>query len=141
MIKKTRHATTNYRALKPFFDAVNNAGGHAHFTAPGFMDLVIENLHTIDCNNLCWYSISHYGEQNGDLMADPDMILGVSHTGGVIVPRTFRNDYLGINQEVFITKNGKQLYSPRLLTDLDEFLWQWLKNIKEQGFTPELMEV
>lgn len=29
------------------------------------------------------------------------------------------------------------MYSSHLLVDLDEFLWQWLKNIQVQGFKAE----
>ena len=134
MIKKTKHSTTNYRALKPFIDAVRQAGGHKHFTAGGFMDLVIEDLYFTDHEGNKVFSISHYGEQNGDLMADPDMEFSINEKEGRITPRTFRNDYLGLYQEVFRTINGKLMYSQRLLTDLDAFLWQWLNNIDMQGF-------
>jgi hypothetical protein len=37
-------------------------------------------------------------------------------------------------QEVFGEQNGRRVYSPSLLRDLDGFLWQWLKNIADQGF-------
>ena len=48
---------------------------------------------------------------------------------------TYRNDFMGLFQEVYITQNGQRLYSKRLRSELDEFLWQWLKNIHDQGFT------
>ena len=133
MIKKTKHATTNYRMIKPFLDA---AGDHKHFKSSGYMDLVIENLYCTDYAGRAVYSISHYGEQNGDLMADPDMEIAVDFSAGTITPRTFRNDYMGLYQNVFKTINGKLMYSQRLLTDLDAFLWQWLQNIINQGFKP-----
>lgn len=133
-MRTPKHATTNYKALKPFLDAVNEAEGHKHFTAAGYMDLVIENLQFVDFAGRAVYSVSHYGEQNGDLMADPDMEIAVDTEKGQIIPRTFRNDYMGIYQEVFRYQNGKTYYSERLLIDLDGFLWQWLKNIADQGF-------
>ena len=134
MIKNTRHSGTNYKALKPFLDAVDAAGGHKHFNADGFMDLVIENLQFTDYAGRVVYFISHYGEQNGDLMADPGMEIAVDFEAGRITPRTFRNDYMGLYQEVFKEVNGRWYYSQHLLTDLDAFLWQWLKNIDMQGF-------
>ena len=39
-------------------------------------------------------------------------------------------------QEVYKRdESGQLLYSKRLRTDLDEFLWNWLHNIKEQGYS------
>ena len=130
----TEHATTNYKAIMPFLLAADQNGGHKHFESEGYMDLVIENLQTTDADGFPVYSISHYGEQYGDLMADPDMEIAVNHAEGRIIPRTFQNDYLGIYQEVFRRQDGRRVYSPSLLRDLDGFLWQWLKNIADQGF-------
>ena len=137
MTKHTKHDTTNYKALKPFFEAVDKAGGHAHFTAPGYMDLVIEKLWYSDIYVNPVYSVAHYGEQNGDLMRDPDMELSVDDSEKRIMPLTWRNDYVGRFDQVFIKRNGKNLFSQRLLTDLDHFLWMWGKNIIEQGFRPD----
>ena len=137
MIKRTRHAGTNYKALKPFLETVDKAGGYKKFTAPGFMDLSIDNLCRTDHEGNPVYAMAHYGEQNGDLMADPDMEFSVNHTTGTVRPLTFQNDFFGMYQQVFKTTGGKLLYSQRLLTDLDEFMWQWLNNIEMQGFTPD----
>ena len=50
-------------------------------------------------------SIAHYGEQNGDLMADPEMTFTI--VVGEYYPISFRNDYLGRYQEVFgFDENG-----------------------------------
>ena len=130
----TKHSTTNYRSIMPFILAADQNEGHKHFESSGYMDLVVENLCTTDENGFPIYSITHYGEQNGDLMADPDMEISINHSEGRIIPRTFRNDYMGLYQEVFSQQNGHRLYSPALLRDLDQFLWQWLKNIEDQGF-------
>ena len=130
----TKHSTTNYRSIMPFILAADQNEGHKHFESSGYMDLVVENLCTTDENGFPIYSITHYGEQNGDLMADPDMEISVNHSEGRIIPRTFRNDYMGLYQEVFSQQNGRRLYSPGLLRSLDQFLWQWLKNIEDQGF-------
>lgn len=132
----TKHSTTNYKALKPFLEAVDAAEGHKHFKSGGYMDLVIENLQCADDNGNPIYSIAHYGEQNGDLMADPDMEIAVNDKDGRIIPRTFQNDYMGLFQQVFREQDGRAVYSPSLLRDLDTFLWQWLQNIEQQGFTP-----
>jgi hypothetical protein len=134
---QTRHATNNFNNLIDFIRATDKEEGHKHFTASGFMDLVVENLYFNDFAGRKVYSISHYGEQNGDLMSDPDMEIAIDEEHGTIIPRTFRNDYMGVYQEVFREKGGKWYYNEKLLVDLDTFLWQWLKNIKSQGFKAE----
>ena len=51
---------------------------------------------------------------------------------------TFQNDFMGMYQEVYRQDEaGTWFYSQRLRIDLDEFLWSWLKNIKEQGYRLE----
>lgn len=129
-----RHATTNYRMIKGLVRTADANGGHYKFKSEGYMDLVVENLEYKDHKGLPVYSMTHYGEQNGDLMKDPDMTFAVDFDNMTVTPRSYQNDYLGVYQEVFIERDGKTLYSPSLLKDLDQFLWQWLKNIESQGF-------
>jgi hypothetical protein len=77
-------------------------------------------------------ALSHNYEQNGDSMADPDMEIRV-----YLIPDwpkaealTYQQDGLGIYQEVYPEPNKVR---PKLKTDLNRFLEQWLKNIKAQG--------
>ena len=137
MVIRTKHATTNYKMIKGFLDAVDKHDGYYKFKSDGFMDLSVEKLYYSDVYGNPVYSITHYGEQNGDLMADPDMTVSVNSESGIIIPQTFRNDYIGVSQEVFREINGKMMYSQSLLRELDDFLWHWLQNLQEQGFTPE----
>ena len=120
--------------LEPFIQVVNNNDGYFKFKSSGFMDLSMEKLYYTDVYGFPVYSITHYGEQNGDLMADPDMTFSVSDDGRII-PLSFRNDYMGVDQEVFREIRGKMMYSQSLLKELDDFLWHWLQNLQEQGFT------
>lgn len=140
MIKKTRHAHTNYNAVKPFIDVVDRYGA-ARFKAEGYMDLVLEPLYYSDHFGNPVYSIAHYGEQNGDLMRDPDVEFSIDRKAETIMPLSFRNDYIGKFDEVFKTIEGTVCYSRRLLVDLDTFFWQWMQNIDQQGFTPQRREV
>ncbi len=76
-------------------------------------------------------SVAHYGEQNGDLMADPEMTFVIVQ--GDYYPISFRNDYLGINQEVFRFKDGKPTHiKSELQSDLTTFANTWMKNIQGQ---------
>lgn len=140
MIERTRHAHTNYEMLIPYVNQVIQNEGSIRCKSSGFMDLTIENLFVNDCYGNPMFSITHYGEQNGDLMSDPDMTFSVNHTTQTIIPLSYRNDYVGMYQEVIQKRNGKLMYSISLLKSLDDFLWTWLKNIKEQGFSPDKFE-
>ena len=79
-------------------------------------------------------SICHYGEQNGDLMRDPEMLFWKDKNGDYF-PYYFCNDYIGheeiigepIGRILKITNAKKQRYQV-------EFADIWLKNIKHQQF-------
>lgn len=141
MIMKTRHAHTNYKMIVPFIDQVVNAGFSIRCKSSGFMDLTVERLGTSDCYGNPVFSITHYGKMNGDAMRDPDMTFSVNKNTETIIPLTFQNDYMGVYQQVFVQRNGKQMYCVSLLRELDNFLWLWLKNINDQGFSPERFEI
>lgn len=141
MIQKTKHAHTNFNMIIPFVDATKANGGAVRFWSSGDMDLTVENLYTKDCYGNPIYSITHYGKQNGDAMRDPDMTFSFNRQTETIIPLSFQNDYVGLYQEVIQERRGKLMYCVSLLKQLDDFLWMWLKNIKDQGFTPEHFEV
>ncbi len=69
-------------------------------TVSGFMPLSVEDIgQSGDGNRLI--SICHYGEQNGDLMRDPEMVFEVHAwpDSSTAEPLSFRNDYMGLLQE------------------------------------------
>ena len=135
---KVKHGSTNFKALAPFLKVVDDNDGYAKFTAPGYMDLTIENIWDTDHEGNPVYSICHYGELNGDLMRDPEMTFSVNWKEGTILPLSYRNDYMGFELEYFVYSNGKvKGYRPHWLHDGDNFLWTWGKNIIDQGFKPE----
>ncbi len=105
------------------------------FQSSGFMDLNVDRL----WNN--HIAIAHNGKQNGDVMADPDMEIQIFPDSGMAEALTFRNDYMGINQEVY-PEPGK--FYPKLKTELNAFLNNWLKRmIEDQKYTlvPDVEEV
>ena len=137
MNKKTRSGATNYKRLKPFLLAVDACGGHFRFTSGEYMPLSIENLGYTDADGHPVYGMMHFYIQNGDLMRDPDMTFSVNDEAGTICPLTYQMDAMGIYQEVFRRgDDGRLLYIPSLLTDLDSFLRTWSTNIQDQGFNP-----
>lgn len=103
----------------------------------GYMPLSIEAIGTSgDGNRLI--SICHYGEQNGDLMRDPEIVF-VLHQGpdGLYAePISFRNDYMGLLQEVYVYDDAGRrthVHTARK-AELKSFCIMWFRNLKEQGF-------
>mgnify|MGYP001579011519 FL=1 len=103
----------------------------------GYMPLSIEAIGTsADGNRLI--SICHYGEQNGDLMRDPEMVFELFTRGELSAaePLSFQNDYMGLLQEVYrCDESGKKTHvNTRLKAELKSFARTWFRNIREQGF-------
>ncbi|GHV10262.1 hypothetical protein FACS189485_23260 [Spirochaetia bacterium] len=86
------------------------------------------SIEIIEKNQL---SICHYGEQNGDLMRDPEMVF-YKNTTGEYSPIYFRNDYLGI-EEFSVRIDGKNITcDDTLQNEHTEFANLWIKNIAIQ---------
>jgi hypothetical protein len=106
-------------------------------TVPGYMPLSVEEIGSSG-DGYRLVSLCHYGEQNCDLMRDPDIVF-LFHNGpdgAAAEPVSFRNDYMGIVQEVYrYDEVGRRTYVlPRLKQDLTEFAKSWFANLKDQGF-------
>lgn len=141
MIERTKHAGTNYRMVKPFIEQVMKSGGSVRFKSDGYMNLSLEYLEYSDSYGNPVYSMAHYGEQNGDLMSDPEMTFSVNNAAETIIPYSWRNDYIGKDDYILKEIHGKTMYSRSMLKSLDDFMNLWLRNIHDQGFTPENFEV
>jgi hypothetical protein len=111
--------------------------------AEGFMPLCIEALGpSPHGEGMIQISVAHYGEQNGDLMRDPDMVFDVNTSedarlgwvSGNWRPVSFRNDYAGLYQEAVFVQGGQVMVRPGLLKELKTFARIWDRNIKAQGF-------
>jgi hypothetical protein len=104
---------------------------------PPYMALVIEATPEPGPLGLPAISVAHYGEQNGDLMRDPEMCFELSQPGGsdsALDPFYFRNDYLGTEQWSRNLVNGHCV----VIHDLHElhklFASVWDRNLRLQGF-------
>lgn len=106
-------------------------------TVNGYMPLSIEDIGKSELGNRL-ISICHYGEQNGDLMRDPEMVFEVYAypTPHHAEPLSFRNDYMGFMQEVYRYDDaGKKTHvNGQLKQELKSFARTWFKNLKDQGF-------
>ena len=109
-------------------------------TVNGYMPLSVEDIgRSADGHRLI--AICHYGEQNGDLMRDPEMVFELFTHGeaSAAEPLSFQNDYMGLLQEVYCyDESGKKTHvKRRLKAELKSFARTWFTNLKEQGFLGE----
>lgn len=78
------------------------------------------------------YSVCHYGEQNGDLMRDPEMLFWQGPDRR-FYPVYFRNDYLGVEREAVEFEHGRPVrVRRREQADEAVFAGTWMRNIAEQ---------
>jgi hypothetical protein len=73
--------------MKTILAILKMAGGwhpglHLHIDNPPYMALVIEALDESGPMGLPALSVAHHGEQNGDLMRDPEMCFELGLAGG-----------------------------------------------------------
>ena len=70
--------------------------GHNSYklSAPGMMDLTVESWHS---GESIMVSMCHYGEQNGDMMKDPDVLFKLEQE--IITYREIQMDYTGYYSE------------------------------------------
>ena len=114
------------------------AGARAvRILVPGYMPLSVEEIGSSE-EGYRLVSLCHYGEQNGDLMRDPDIVF-LFHNGpdgAAAEPVSFRNDYLGIVHDVYrYDEVGRRTHVlPTLKQDLKEFAEGWFATLKDQGF-------
>ena len=95
-----------------------------------YMPVYIELIGRIDKYD--FFSLAHYGQQNGDAMRDPEMIFALHKESQQFVPYYYRNDYMGMEQySVRWTEEGVLLNS-RLQADHTTFANRWLRNIATQ---------
>lgn len=113
-------------------------GVHAvRIAVSGYMPLSVEEIGSSG-DGYRLVSLCHYSEQNGDLMRDPDIVFLFRNLpdGMAAEPVSFRNDYLGIVQEVYLyDETGRRTHVvPSLKQELKEFAESWFANLKDQGF-------
>jgi hypothetical protein len=114
------------------------AGARAvRITVPGYMPLSVEEIGTSgDGHRLV--SLCQYGEQNGDLMRDCDLVFMVTDLpdGAAAESVSFLNDYLGLSQEVYrYDETGRRTHVlSSLKQELKEFARAWFVTLRDQGF-------
>src|SRR5713101_9058311 len=99
------------------------------------MNLVIEDTQEHGPNGLPVISVAHYGEQNGDLMRDPEMLFEVVEEESrqpEFWPFYFRNDYAAVEQWSRRRDKGGNLHClPQRTHDFEHFAKMWDRNLRD----------
>jgi hypothetical protein len=104
--------------------SIDDADLHLRLEMPSYMPLVIER---IDVNRI---SVAHYYEQNGDLIADPDMTFYIYNGFWIVSEIQEPWGYRMCSEQTF---TGWK-YNPTALKDVTAFANQWARNLREQGW-------
>ncbi len=102
-----------------------------------YMALVIEATPEPGPLGAASISVAHYGEQNGDLMRDPEMCFELAklpRCGLWLSAYYYRNDYVGVEQYSRYRGGGNYVFLPDLHEQHETFAEQWDRNLREQGF-------
>ena len=101
---------------------------------PPYMSLTVENI-GLGPRGLPALSICHYGEQNGDLMRDPEMCFEMEIENGAVKefhPYYFRNDYVAFEQ--FVVDEENRRIDVKAIQSQREMAQLWDSNLAAQGF-------
>ena len=101
---------------------------------PPYMTLTVESIGP-GMRGMPALSICYYGEQNGDLMRDPEMCFEMELEGGklkALHPYYYRNDYAGVEQFACDEETGH--VHTQLIQAQQEFAALWSRNLFTQGF-------
>ncbi|AEU34656.1 DUF6908 domain-containing protein [Granulicella mallensis] len=126
--------------MKTILAILKQAGGWHHglylkIENPPYMELVIEAMDESGPMGLPAISVCHYGEQNGDLMRDPEMCFELGLAGGPHLSAFyFRNDYLGVEQWSRDVVDGNYIHLIGLHREHESFAKTWDNNLRLQGF-------
>jgi hypothetical protein len=126
--------------MKTILAILNQAGGWHHglylkIENPPYMALVIEAMDESGPMGLPALSVAHYGEQNGDLMRDPEMCFELGFAGGPYLSAFyFRNDYLGVEQWSRNIVRDRYVHLVQLHEQHRRFAAIWDNNLRLQGF-------
>jgi hypothetical protein len=100
------------------------------------MELVIEAMDESGPMGLPTLSVAHYGEQNGDLMRDPEMCFELGFAGGAhLDPLYWRNDYVAVEQWSRNIVRERYVHLIQLHEQHQQFAATWDNNLRLQGFS------
>lgn len=118
---------SNWAKLNRIFPDLQSNNSHRKLTSLSMMDLNLDILSKSE--DYLIIALSHYYEQNGDLVPDPDMEIRVDFANRIVEALTYQDSF-GY-QEVYPEPSK---VNPDIRKDLNRFLNKWLTNILDQGY-------
>ena len=138
--RNARCRTGEGGVMQTILRILKQAGGWHHglylkIENPPYMTLVIEATDESGPCGLPSISVAHYGEQNGDLMRDPEMCfeLGLAN-GPHLNAFYYRHDYVGVEQWSRTIVRENYVYLVSLHQQHERFAKVWDNNLRLQGF-------
>ncbi|NGF76842.1 hypothetical protein G5B10_13225 [Fluviicola sp. SGL-29] len=95
----------------------------------GFMDFNLELIHQDKTGY--YLAISHYYKENGDMIADPDMVVLVNLKHQTVIPLSYQDRYK--YKTTYDDIYHRKLINVKELKAQSSFLSFWLGNLKKQG--------
>ena len=144
--KKSTYSLNTFNKERLLFQQLNQLienletleiGDHHKSQAEKF--LLPLSLEIIDKNkkeNTLTLSITHYYEQNGDLVPDPDVTVRINWKWKTAEGLTFQNSIF--YSQVF--SEDRTQYKPKIKDHLNEFLGNWLDELAEYGYKNLVLE-
>ena len=126
--------------MQTILQIIQKAGGwhpglYLKIDNPPYMELVIEAMDESGPMGLPALSVAHYGEQNGDLMRDPEMCFELGLAGGAhLDPWYWRNDYAAVEQWSRNIVRDHYVHLIQLHEQHVRFAKTWDNNLRLQGF-------
>jgi hypothetical protein len=128
--------------MQTILDILERAGGYRptlflKIENPPYMALVIEAAPEPGPVGAPAVSVAYYGEQNGDLMRDPEMCFELWHPAEgkpMLDAFYYRNDYLGVEQWTRAIVRGQYLALLELHNQHQRFALTWDRNLRLQEF-------
>jgi hypothetical protein len=128
--------------MKTILRILERAGGYRpalylKIENPPYTALVIEATPEPGPLGTLAISVAHYGEQNGDLMRDPEMCFELSKPplcSLELVAYYWRNDYMGVEQYSRYIDGTNYVFVPTLYEQHRKFAALWDRSLRDQGF-------
>lgn len=117
-----------YNALRDLLGNLGELPDNSKMKSFGFMDLNLDKLE--QRNTSTTITLSHYYKHpSGDMIPDPDMEIRIFHELEMAEALSFQ-DIFGYKRVYH--ENG--YIDAKAKRELNNFLLQWLRNLKQQGF-------
>ena len=114
-----------YKMLEELTEGFQFMPNYLKLKAPGFMDYL-----NVDKLGVGIIALSHYyKDPSGHRIADPDMEIKLDHQNKTAEALTYQDSFTF--RDAYPEPGKIDLKAKK---ELNEFLLQWLKNLKEQGY-------